>query len=550
MKKILISLLVVSLFPAFAEFNRTSGLIDIPEARILPHLGYRIGVNGTFGLGSNSVIEGLEGNFHSSLGLADKFEVYFDIYTISNFTAAIGFCHNFLKNDKFALSWGIHQISYALDVSEIGHGDSTGWHDDLTYYRGDYEKPFELGSAFLDSTYSLNKFVDVSLGLGRGRYVGYGTHSKYFNSNVHHDQGGDWAVGLIAGLDLKLTKGISFLIDGDGRDINLGFVCRYKPIELGLAISKFEYFIWRGQGESYQPRLALSVSYVKTEEKPRLGILAGTVFDQDGNSLIAKVGFVNKDIPEMMTDPELGDYKFVNIKPGVYDIYAQSAGYEWSQKEIEIVPGKVVLCNFKLEKEKFETGDIIGKVVDFKTNKPLVVKLFVIKTDKKAESDTNGDFEITGLIPNIYDITAEALDYETGYYSVVVKENEKVNLLIKMVKRGMVITLKGIKFDLNKATIKSESYPILDEAAAILTNHPEISVEIQGHTCSLGSAAYNLKLSDMRANSVRNYLIMKHMIEPYRLIARGCGETQPVASNKTEQGRIQNRRVDFLILGK
>ncbi|MBA7557028.1 Peptidoglycan-associated lipoprotein [subsurface metagenome] len=131
---------------------------------------------------------------------------------------------------------------------------------------------------------------------------------------------------------------------------------------------------------------------------------------------------------------------------------------------------------------------------------------------------------------------------------MVVKENEKANVLIKMVKRGMVITLKGIKFDLNKATLKPESYPILDDAAAILTNHPEISVEIQGHTCSLGSDAYNLKLSDMRANSVRNYLIMKHMIEPYRLIARGCGETQPIASNKTEAGRMQNRRVDFLIL--
>ena len=548
MKNFIIILSILAITTAFAEFNRTSGLIDIPEARILPHHGYRIGFNGTFGLGSDSVVEGLEGNFHSAIGFADKFEVYLDIYTISNFTGAIGFCHNFLKNDKFALSWGIHQISYALDVSEIGHGDSTGWHDDLMYYEGDYEKAFELGSAFLVSTYSLNKFVDVSLGIGRGRYVGYGTHSKYFNSNFYHDKGGDWAVGLIAGLDLKLTKNISFMIEGDSRDLNLGFMCRYKPIEIGLAISKFEYFIWRGQGDSYQPRLALSISYVKTEEKPRLGIIAGTVFDQDGNSLIAKVGFLNEIIPEMMTDPELGDYKFTNIKPGIYDIYAQAAGYEWSQKEIEIIPGKVVFCDFKLEKEKFETGDIVGKVVDLKTNEPLVVKLFVIETDKTAESDTNGDFEIIDLVPNIYDIEAEALDYETGYYSVVVKENEKANVLIKMVKRGMVITLKGIKFDLNKATLKPESYPILDDAAAILTNHPEISVEIQGHTCSLGSDAYNLKLSDMRANSVRNYLIMKHMIEPHRLIARGCGEIQPIASNKTEAGRMQNRRVDFLIL--
>ncbi|RKX69963.1 hypothetical protein DRP53_06475, partial [candidate division WOR-3 bacterium] len=99
-----------------------------------------------------------------------------------------------------------------------------------------------------------------------------------------------------------------------------------------------------------------------------------------------------------------------------------------------------------------------------------------------------------------------------------------------------------------KATIKPESYPILDEAAAILTSHPEIRVEIQGHTDSIGSDAYNLKLSNLRANAVRTYLIERHGIDPSRLVARGYGESRPIADNRTKEGRAQNRRVDFVIL--
>ncbi|MEO0183664.1 MAG: OmpA family protein, partial [candidate division WOR-3 bacterium] len=82
----------------------------------------------------------------------------------------------------------------------------------------------------------------------------------------------------------------------------------------------------------------------------------------------------------------------------------------------------------------------------------------------------------------------------------------------------------------------------------ILTMHPEIEVEIQGHTDDIGADAYNLKLSQKRAEAVRDYLINKHMIEPVRLIPVGYGERRPIADNSTEEGRRKNRRVEFLIL--
>ncbi|OQX51795.1 MAG: hypothetical protein B5M53_10330 [Candidatus Cloacimonas sp. 4484_209] len=150
--------------------------------------------------------------------------------------------------------------------------------------------------------------------------------------------------------------------------------------------------------------------------------------------------------------------------------------------------------------------------------------------------------------PGVYEITAEAPGYEQAVTSEVITAGEKNRVEIGMVKKGMVITIKGIKFDFNKATIKPESYPILDEAAKILKTHPTIRVEIQGHTDSVGSDTYNLKLSDARANAVRDYLLKNHSIDASRLLARGYGERRPVASNKTAEGRAQNRRVDFAIL--
>ncbi len=413
MKKFIIILSILAITPAFAEFNRTSGLIDIPEARILPHFGYRIGVDGSFGLGSDSVVEGTDVNFHSSLGLADKFEVYLDVYTISNFTAAIGFCHNFLKNDKFALSWGIHQISYALDVSEVGHGDSTGWHDDLMYYEGNYEKPFELGSAFLVSTYSLNKFVDVSLGIGRGRYVGYGTHSKYFNSDFYHDQGGDWAIGLIAGLDFKLTKAISFMIDGDSRDINLGFVCRYKPIELGLAISKFEWLVWGDESE-YSPRLTFSISYVKPEKEPETGIIAGTVYDEPGVPQIIKPGDIIGKVVDSQTNEPLiaqlivvgtehieesksdGLFEIKDLKPDTYNVEAKASGYVTGLYPVQVNSGKQTKLDIQMKKPEMVLT-IVGIKFDF--NDPLIKPEYYSILDKAAEiikDHPENTFEIHG----------------------------------------------------------------------------------------------------------------------------------------------------------
>ena len=107
--------------------------------------------------------------------------------------------------------------------------------------------------------------------------------------------------------------------------------------------------------------------------------------------------------------------------------------------------------------------------------------------------------------------------------------------------------IEGIKFRQRKATIRRSSFQVLDAAAKVLLEFPSIRVEIQGHTDHLGKAAYNLDLSQRRAQAVKTYLESKG-IAPSRLEAKGYGETTPIANNRRVKGRRMNRRVEFKLL--
>jgi outer membrane protein OmpA-like peptidoglycan-associated protein len=106
------------------------------------------------------------------------------------------------------------------------------------------------------------------------------------------------------------------------------------------------------------------------------------------------------------------------------------------------------------------------------------------------------------------------------------------------------LALTGVLFDFDKATLKPESDAVLQQVAALMSRDGTLRLEVQGHTDSVGSDAYNQPLSDARARSVVVWLT-QHSVAPNRLTARGYGKTRPVASNDTDAGRAQNRRVEI-----
>lgn len=110
-------------------------------------------------------------------------------------------------------------------------------------------------------------------------------------------------------------------------------------------------------------------------------------------------------------------------------------------------------------------------------------------------------------------------------------------------KREATIVLHGVKFDTGSARIKRSSYPILKENLYRL-KHSNRPIVIEGHTDNVGGEAYNQRLSDKRAVSVKNWFV-QHGVRSSRIMAVGMGEDRPMATNATTSGRAENRRIEI-----
>jgi len=109
------------------------------------------------------------------------------------------------------------------------------------------------------------------------------------------------------------------------------------------------------------------------------------------------------------------------------------------------------------------------------------------------------------------------------------------------------VVLRGINFVFNKDLLTPAARDTLDQVVVSLKAQPELYVQVEGHTDSIGSDAYNNRLSTQRAESVRSYLISKG-VNPEHLNAKGFGKTRPIATNSTPEGRAENRRVVFVVI--
>ena len=110
---------------------------------------------------------------------------------------------------------------------------------------------------------------------------------------------------------------------------------------------------------------------------------------------------------------------------------------------------------------------------------------------------------------------------------------------------GKFVT-RGILFDTDSDHLKPESAPVIKQVAQGLETNPNLKLEIDGYTDSVGGAAHNLDLSKRRAEAVRNVLVSQFNVDGSRLTSNGFGAGNPVASNDTADGRAQNRRVEFV----
>jgi outer membrane protein OmpA-like peptidoglycan-associated protein len=139
-------------------------------------------------------------------------------------------------------------------------------------------------------------------------------------------------------------------------------------------------------------------------------------------------------------------------------------------------------------------------------------------------------------------------DHELGYYISNIKvATGKPDTRHKFIEEGKFSTT-GILFDVQSAVIKPESFGVIKEMATVLKDNPGVKVKVIGHTSNDGDDAANMELSRQRAAAVKDAMVKEFGIDASRIQSEGKGETQPVADNKTKEGKMQNRRVEFIKL--
>jgi ompA family protein len=191
---------------------------------------------------------------------------------------------------------------------------------------------------------------------------------------------------------------------------------------------------------------------------------------------------------------------------------------------------------------------ISGKIIDLETKQEIKEAQLVI-TDTLNNTlfaknlRGSGRFDTKLRRQGTYRVFVAAPKYQK-YKEIVSNVGDTLMVYMQPIKTGTSFVVKNIYFNTNDTSLTAESNKELDKQSRFLKENPNVNITIVGHTDSRGSDEYNLKLSEGRAVSVMRALIDRG-IAPERLKAEGRGETQPVASNETEEGRAENRRIEI-----
>lgn len=205
-----------------------------------------------------------------------------------------------------------------------------------------------------------------------------------------------------------------------------------------------------------------------------------------------------------------------------------------------------------------------GKIVDGETGEPIGAKVIYERLPGGEETgiaQTNpetGEYEIRLPGGHMYGIRAEAADKISESQSldltgitedriIDVRDFRLGNIRVADIAKDVTIVLNNVFFDFDKADLKPESYPELDRIASVMKERPDMEIEVSGHTDSMGPESYNQGLSRRRAQAVVTYLT-RSGINANRLKVTYFGESKPIESNETDEGRSRNRRVEFKIL--
>jgi hypothetical protein len=372
MKRLLLSFLIsaiaFSLFTtASAEFNRTTGLIDIPTAYILPAKVWKFSMNGSVTTTQKNVWEKkpADMDFTVSYGIMGRGEAALSMFTFRDYVLDLTYLLTDETQNVPAIAFGIQNITYRRFITEVGAGDTlpsdvdegrvadqrNGWGDDETYPR----RCSEQFSVYFVMSKTFGSWGQYHLGIGRGRFIGYGSRSKYFNTDIYSDTEHNDAVGIFWGAAFDFFQGFGPMVDFDGRDFNIGLQYRSPYFRISLAAVKLEHRL--GGMQALYPRFALGGSVTTqavVEERAvrAVGFLAGKCWDKKtAKPIKAVISFPGSELGSIISSEKKGSFK-ISLPSGIYVVRSTAPGYYWKQKKVRIAPGKTTICNFAMKKKQ------------------------------------------------------------------------------------------------------------------------------------------------------------------------------------------------------
>jgi outer membrane protein OmpA-like peptidoglycan-associated protein len=373
----------------------------------------------------------------------------------------------------------------------------------------------------------------------------------------------------------------------DSQTLLLGARARPAP---GLFVDVGVEFGLASPGAEYGPtpavplyNVVLGVSYahdpggvVSTAQRPapaatasrNMGRLRGVVLDAKTGDPIegAVVVFTGKNLTGLSTDPD-GGFLSYEFESGPLALSVRHASYHSAKAEVAIVAGKDLPLEVRLKPDETApvapdapaTGatTLSGKVTDPSGGALRAVVRIQGAENREIETDAEGAFA-ADLPPGDYLARFEAADFLAKEQSFRIEEGRTQALDVVLSKRpstprvqisGNRIVLKGkVHFGSRNARLRPDSGQILDEVADLLLAHPEVArVRVEGHTDNRGNKRANQKLSQQRAEAVRNHLVQRG-VSGERLEAVGYGASKPLVPNLGERNREKNRRVELRIL--
>ncbi len=359
-----------------------------------------------------------------------------------------------------------------------------------------------------------------------------------------------------------------------------------KPANLGLQVkdtgeTKFKNV--RGAVPQWNAIVGFSYSFLpgaaiqivkEVAPPPSKGKVTGVVMDADTQMAIGEaiIEMKGTGLTNLSTDPETGMYTTPELPGGEVELIVRKEGYQQQSAKVNVLIGQTVTHDFKLKKE-VKVGAIYGRVTDL-AGKPLaaVITLNVPTISPGASKIETGEYFMK-IPPGEYQVTATVQGFKSVTKPASVKHGFKTRIDFVLepeaappppppplpvpiekkpkvyIEKEKIVITETIHFETGKAVILPISYSILNAVAEVLKQNPSIKVRIEGHTDSIGSDEFNMRLSQARADSVMKYLISQG-IDPARLEAKGYGETLPIADNATPEGRARNRRVEFTIIAQ